>query len=115
MLRLDTHSGPDSVHVMRLLVFFGRHTVFLPEDPVEAGIIPEPVFIEGAGDICPGGNGLAAALQAFFGDVLMDGNAEIVLEIMGNVILGEADPVRENVQGEVLCQMSVDEQCQLHI
>ena len=95
---------------MRFLEFSGRHTVLLPEHAVEAGVIPEAVFVEGARDVGACCNGLAAALKPFLRNVLVNGDAEAVLEVMGNVILGKTDMVSQNIQRQILGQMFVNEQ-----
>lgn len=102
--------GVDCIHAMSFLVFSGRHTVLLPEHAVEAGVIPEAVFVEGARDVGACCNGLAAALKPFLRNVLVNGDAEAVLEVMGDVILGKADMVCQNIQRQILGQMLVNEQ-----
>ena len=67
---------------MLLPVFFWGNPVLFFEGPEKAGIVLEPVLMVHMADGLVGQDGIFTGMQALFKDVLVKGDAHVVLKYM---------------------------------
>ena len=91
-----------------LPVFLGRHPVRLAESPEKARIILEAVGEADLADLLVHHDGVTAGCQPFLEQVLVDGNAEMFLKSMGNVVFTDEEMLGETVEGDVFLEILVD-------
>ena len=100
-------SGLSLFDIVHVLVFARRYAVFFFECPEEAGIVAEAEGLIGLGDTHITLNRLLTKRQPLFGDVLVNRDAQIVLEHVGNVVLADEKFAAESFKGKVLLDVSL--------
>ena len=70
---------------MQFFIFFWGKTIFLFKCPEKTGIVFKSVGVESLTDITSAKEGIAAHVQSFLGNVLVNGQPKILFENMGNM------------------------------
>ena len=91
-----------------LPVFLGRHPIFLPESPEKAGVILEAVGEADLADLLVHHDGVPAGGQSFLEQVLVNGNTEMFLKSVGNMVLADEEVLSQAVEGDILLEILVD-------
>ena len=91
-----------------LPVLLGGDTVLLFECPEKAGVVLEAVLEIHMADGVVGQYGVLAGVKPLFQDVLVERNAHVVLEYVGNMVFAHIEKGRQAVQTQILLQMPVD-------
>lgn len=102
-------SGLSLFNIVHIFIFFRRDAVLFFKCPKKAGIVAEAEGLIGLGDTHIALDRLLTKRQPFFGDILVDRDAQIVLEHVGNVVLADEKLVAQSVQREILLNMSLNE------
>ena len=83
---------------IQVLILLWRHTVLLTEGLEETGIVPEAKTFIGRCYTLTAGDGVSALSQAFFDDVLVQGDSQSVLEQMRDVVLADVELTCDIIQ-----------------